>query len=335
MNITAADSIVSEYLIYRGFTATYASLQNEKLKDRVKKFEVASIVEAIFHYIQSFQILNFVSLWDFMTKRFFAHLDMDHVQVSLDLKADLLKYYLVNAFKVQEKSKITDFFSLYSHEILSESGISKHLRSWYILPYIENPDNDKEFSPYFQSRWIESLKLTVSNFLSIVLSTAPPPKLLLLERWFRSEAQQEIRQQLKQSLSRIDILTDKLLESEERLLVSREIIKELSSQLVKVTFDKDKDTPSTMFKVNEDDHGDSSKSIGQRVVKLSIDGYNKSKFIQGLAFDSKIREILGPETANAYFNETNNIAKVDDNSKDFEKNIHSQVQLWIESLSSI
>ena len=45
MNIPAADSMVGEYLIYRGFTQTYKALESEKNRDKTKQFEVARIVE--------------------------------------------------------------------------------------------------------------------------------------------------------------------------------------------------------------------------------------------------------------------------------------------------
>ena len=45
MNIPAADNMVGEYLIYRGFTQTYKALESEKNRDKTKQFEVARIVE--------------------------------------------------------------------------------------------------------------------------------------------------------------------------------------------------------------------------------------------------------------------------------------------------
>ena len=51
---------------------------------------------------------------------------------------------------------------------------------------------------------MESLKITTHNFLSLVLHTAPLPKLLLLDRWFRYEAQQELRSQLELSANKIN-----------------------------------------------------------------------------------------------------------------------------------
>ena len=50
---------------------------------------------------------------------------------------------------------------------------------------------------YFTPKWGESLRNALNNFLSVVLANAPPPKLMLLDRWYQSESQQLIRKQLK------------------------------------------------------------------------------------------------------------------------------------------
>ena len=73
------------------------------------------------------------------------------------------------------------------------------------------------------------MRVTLANFISTVLRTAPPPKLLLLERWFRSEAQQEIRSQLKLSMQKMDILVNRLEKNEDRLAKLRDVVKELVS----------------------------------------------------------------------------------------------------------
>lgn len=67
----------------------------------------------------------------------------------------------------------------------------------YVLPYVEFPEKDHTFSAYYSSRWADSLRVTLTNFISVVFLSAPPPKLLLLDSWFDSEAQKELRTTLK------------------------------------------------------------------------------------------------------------------------------------------
>jgi hypothetical protein len=165
-------------------------------------------IQTVFGYLHNFEIENYILLWDFFNKRFFFHLDAEHLALSGFLKIDLIKYYLVHAYKTKNKDKITEFFSIYSHEILAESTdfIPGNLRGWFVLPYMEEPDKDVEFQVCFTPKWAEMLKITLHNFLSMVMSSASPPKLIILERWFRSEGQQEMREQLRKSAKQINIV---------------------------------------------------------------------------------------------------------------------------------
>lgn len=189
--------------------------------------------QSIFNSLISFDVESFISFWDFLNKRFFFHLDSEHLHLSGVLKSDLIKFYLVHAIKTKNKDKVTEFFAAYSHEILAEAGnfIPGNLRNWFVLPYMDEPEKDAEFSAYFAQRWADLLKNTLHNFLSVVLSSAPPPKLLLLEKWFRSEAQQEIRSQLKQAAKKIDALIGRIEQQEDRMQSLRETVKILATLL--------------------------------------------------------------------------------------------------------
>lgn len=253
-NISSIDQIVGEYLIYRGFTQTFRSLEAEKGRDRVKQFEGGRIVEAIFGYLHTFEVDSFITLWDFMSKRFFFHLDAEYLQYSSALKSDLLKYYLINAVKNARKDKLAEFFSSYSHEILAESGdfIAGNLRSWFILPYLDEPDKDPEFAVYFTSRWAEALKSTMGNFLSLVLQSAPPPKILLLEKWFHADAQQEVRQQLALASKKVECLLTRLEKNEDRLAQLRTAVRDLSLYVQKISVATGSKPNVGLFECDED-----------------------------------------------------------------------------------
>ena len=77
-------------------------------------------------------------------------------------------------------------------------GVFHHfLYHRYVIPYLDEPEKDPEFAVYFTTKWSDSLRNALNNFLSVVLANAPPPKLMLLDRWYQSESQQLIRKQLK------------------------------------------------------------------------------------------------------------------------------------------
>jgi hypothetical protein len=85
--IASADSLVEEYLVYRGFTQSFRALQGEKASDKLKSLDVTKIAEQTFAYIHAFDMDNFVALWDFLTQRFFQHLDQEYVQLAEDIRA--------------------------------------------------------------------------------------------------------------------------------------------------------------------------------------------------------------------------------------------------------
>jgi hypothetical protein len=145
------------------------------------------------------------------------------------IKSDLIKYYLIYCIKSKNKDKILDFFHHYSYEILSESSplTSGNLRHWYTLPYCDEPEKDSEFSVYFSTRWMELLRITLHNFLTIVFASSSPPKLLLLEKWFRTDKQIELRTQLKLLNDKIELIINRFEKYENRLQNCRETIRTL------------------------------------------------------------------------------------------------------------
>jgi hypothetical protein len=135
----------------------------------------------------------------------------------------------------KKKDKILEFFSSYSHEILADAGdlIPGNLRNWFVLPYMEEPEKDPEFAMYFSEHIESMLRTTLHNFLSAVLASAPHPKLLILEKWFRSEAQQEMRSQLNQSRRTIECLVSKIESTNARLHILRSLIHDLVAYIDK------------------------------------------------------------------------------------------------------
>ena len=200
MNLSSADDMIQEYCIYRGFVNSFRSIENERAHDKTKSFEAHMIVNQIFEYLHTGGIEHFISLWDFFNKRFFLHLDQEHCEMFAKMKADLIKYYLVACVRSKNKNKLTEFFTNFSREILSGASESNNdLRKWYVLPYLENPDHDKEFMVYFTPKWLDNLKTALFNYITLVLCSAPPPRLLLIDRWFRSESQLELRKSIEEN----------------------------------------------------------------------------------------------------------------------------------------
>jgi len=67
------------------------------------------------------------------------------------------------------------------------------------MPSIPEPHRDPLFRAYFARGWSDAFAASLRNFLATVFSTAPPPALLLLQKWHRAPAQAALRAALEKS----------------------------------------------------------------------------------------------------------------------------------------
>lgn len=164
---------------------------------------------------------------------------------------DLLRYYLVVA-KKKRPEKIPEFFTAYSHEILSESDNVMNLRKWYVLPYINEPDKDSEFAVYFTQRWADVLRISLQNLLCVVIKTAPTPKLVLLDRWYSSEAQEVLRSQVRESIATIEDLERQNTMQRDRLRMLQTAVRNLVLYVFRQSRDDDEQSGSDDEELRED-----------------------------------------------------------------------------------
>lgn len=223
------------------------------------------------------------------------------------LKFDLIKYYLAYSIKSKNKDKVLEFFSNYSHEILSDTNLqlSNGMRQWFILPYLEDPEKDPEFSLYFSTRWAELMKITLHNFLSVVISSAPPPKILVLEKWFRNDSQQELRNQLKIQTKRNEILINKFENLTEHVNDLREIVKTLINQLSDILKKEDISSSSsstiTSSSTTNNNNNNNITNITSTtiedssltIIKLLTDCNRQNTMLKNLPRDERIKFLLG------------------------------------------
>lgn len=192
------------------------------------------------------------------------------------MKSELIIYYLVACVKAKNKAKISEFFATFSHEILSPT-CELDLRRWYVLPYLENPDADKEFAVYFTPRWLDNLRTVLFNYISLVLRSAPPPRLLLLERWFRSETQLEVRTALESARGKIEACGDVIDSLQDRIANLHSVLSELVRILVV-------QKPKSLFDGEAGDQALSYvESCEEHISALS-----------SMKRDSRLQQLLGP-----------------------------------------
>ncbi|KAB7507306.1 hypothetical protein Anas_01084 [Armadillidium nasatum] len=68
------DELIKEYLVFRGFTSTLRSLDNDLKNDKDKGFRVDRITNQILNHIQTYDLNGLRDLWAHLDRRLFNHL---------------------------------------------------------------------------------------------------------------------------------------------------------------------------------------------------------------------------------------------------------------------
>ena len=79
-------------------------------------------------------------------------------------------------------------------------------REWFAMPHLPEPHKDPLFAVYFTQKWRDAFVGSLRNFLATVFAQAPPPKLLLLQKWHRSSAVAALRSELREARAAKDDL---------------------------------------------------------------------------------------------------------------------------------
>ncbi len=172
--------------------------------------------------------------------------------------------------KKKNPSKIVEFFTTYSHEILLDSDNSNlNLRAWYVLPYVAEPEKDAEFAVYFTQRWADVLRISLHNMLSVVMKTSPTPKLILLDRWYSSEAQEALRSQVRVAITKIEELDKTTVKQQERLKTLQTSIRNLVLYVYNQNYKRAPLKPSESQE-NGDDSDDVSQVLSGRAAGVRM-----------------------------------------------------------------
>ncbi|CAH0474862.1 unnamed protein product [Peronospora belbahrii] len=198
------DELVMEYLLFRGFAKSFQVFSAERKRDRAKGFDVEQIISQLLLSVQNYQIESVLETWKFLTARFFNHLDASYISTLQQLETSLLRLYVVNAVKCGHREKATEFFQMYADKLnasvaAKESGGSDSWSRWFILPYIEHPENDPYFQVFFGQPWLEAFVTSFRNFLSLVFRNLPLPKLLAFQLARLEEPTLKLRLKVSQS----------------------------------------------------------------------------------------------------------------------------------------
>ncbi|XP_068620439.1 WD repeat-containing protein 91 [Battus philenor] len=179
-HIQFVDELVREYLLYRGFTSTVKAFDNDLKIDKDKGFRVDKIVEQILHYVNISDLSGLKEYWSHLDSLVFSKLEV-HVQPAVrKIEYSLYKLYLVTAAQSTgslKNEKVSEFLS----KMLPELQGQNEWKEWFMLPYIQKPEENPSFSLYFTRAWQDSVLVSLHNLLATVFQCMPQPTLTRYE----------------------------------------------------------------------------------------------------------------------------------------------------------
>ncbi|KAL9983840.1 hypothetical protein ACROYT_G006080 [Oculina patagonica] len=196
------DDVIKEYLVFRGFSNTLKSFESDLKADKDKSFRVDKIVDQLYQYILSYDIVGLRDFWDYLNDRFFKRLDYQHNSNVKKLEMCLLRLYIVHAIQNSKNDKVVEFFEKYTAELQTQT----EWREWFAVPFIKNPEQNVTFEMYFQRAWQETFFLSLYNFLITLFQHMPMPTILKYdeERGKLHRLEQEVLKLKEQVVSLAD-----------------------------------------------------------------------------------------------------------------------------------
>ncbi|KAG2221160.1 hypothetical protein INT45_007737 [Circinella minor] len=180
-SLNQVDELVKEYLLFRGFTNTYRTFENECRVDKDKSYQVDKILDELLGYIFNSDIQRLIDYYRYLDLRFFS--PIQH----------------------KKRDKVIEFFDLYGPDLHGKPEWSQ----WFALPYVKNPATDPTFETFFSKQWIDNYMISLHNFLATTFQFMPLPSLLSfnMDRVQRKAQQTEI-ESLKNTIESMKAAAD-------------------------------------------------------------------------------------------------------------------------------
>uniref|UniRef100_A0A8C9S9E6 WD repeat-containing protein 91 n=1 Tax=Scleropages formosus TaxID=113540 RepID=A0A8C9S9E6_SCLFO len=206
--VERTDDMVREYLTFRGFTSTLKLLDAEIKADKEKGFRVDKIIDQLHQFIQAYDLSALKEYWGYLDRRLFCRLEDVYRPTVNKLRTSLFRYYLVHTVQSNRIEKTQEFFHKQGLELQGHA----EWRDWFILPFIQSPEQNPVFSPYFTRQWADTFLVSLHNFLSVLfqqrnaLTNSPHPVLLSFDAEVqRTISLQEENEQLRQMLFALQV----------------------------------------------------------------------------------------------------------------------------------
>ena len=176
LELSNADKLVEEYLLFRGFMQAHRAFAAEQ--DRLHEFQVDKIVEELLRHLTSYNFDAMMDLWNFLDERYLFRLEYRCSAIVKHLELSLKRFYVVNALQCGQADKVRDIFERYGDSF----HVANEWSAWFALPFLKDPSNDPAFKGYFTKEWASLLVVSIHNVLTSAFQQAPLPALLAVNQ---------------------------------------------------------------------------------------------------------------------------------------------------------
>lgn len=127
--MTQLDDLVREFLLFRGFTQTFKTFENDLKVEKERGFRVDRythpmhlidlldnllfdfrIIDVILGHISNQDLAGLRELWAHFNQRLFSRIEGGHSQNASKLEANVLRLYVINCIQTKRVDKAKEFF---------------------------------------------------------------------------------------------------------------------------------------------------------------------------------------------------------------------------------
>ncbi|MFH4978631.1 hypothetical protein AB6A40_005340 [Gnathostoma spinigerum] len=172
--VALVDSLVRDYLAFRGMTKTLESFDAECRTERDLKFSVSRVVGELFAAIENRQIDRIREIWNYFNTKVFNNLSDEQSEMAVHLEMDIYRLYLVSCVQQKQRNSCFEFFERMCDYLRGNPSWNE----WYTIPFVNDPRTHETFRMYFTKEWQQKFAVSLHNFLAIAFDRLEVPLLV-------------------------------------------------------------------------------------------------------------------------------------------------------------
>ena len=174
--VAYVDSLLREYLLYRGFTGSLAAFDAERASLPPELDSADAVTDLLFRkHIPSLDVVGLTRTLALLRDRFFSRLDAAFATAVARLETSIARLFVVHAVRSDRRDVVAELFER-EGERLAAAGDDWH--HWFGILYAKRPASDPRFAPFFAPSWADAVVVSARNFLSETMAAAPRPAIL-------------------------------------------------------------------------------------------------------------------------------------------------------------